>query len=144
MQAALLQLAQAFVRGMFTPDLDHLSGTALRRGAYLLDLFLRLYVTESSQAQRLRLQLEHARSKLAASLQAEQMSFYPDDSTGHDQIAHTWGLSNGIRPASIPGLLDLQRRAYIFRALLDFLLTKFRSQPYLMSDYTFRKECAYE
>jgi hypothetical protein len=25
MQAALLQLAQAFVRGMFTPDLDHLS-----------------------------------------------------------------------------------------------------------------------
>lgn len=119
MQAALLQLAQAFVRGMFTPDLDHLSGTALRRGAYLLDLFLRLYVTEPSQLQRLRLRLEQVRSKLAVSLPAEQTSFYPGDSPGHDQLAHRWGLSNGIRPASILGLLDFQRRAYISRKYSD-------------------------
>lgn len=111
-KTALLQLAQAFVRGMFTPDLDHLNGAALQRGAYLLDLFLRLYVTEPSQAQRLRLRLKHARSKLKASLPTIQTSFYPDDSPGRDQLAHRWGLSNGIRPASIPGLLDLQRRAY--------------------------------
>ena len=119
MQAALLQLAQAFVRGMFTPDLDHLNGTALRRGAYLLDLLLRLYVTEPSQVQRLRLRLQHARSKLTASLPAEHTSFYPDDSPGHDQLAHRWGLSNGIRPASIPGLLDFQRRAYISHKYSD-------------------------
>ncbi|GAK51193.1 hypothetical protein U14_02435 [Candidatus Moduliflexus flocculans] len=111
--AALRQLAKAFITGIFIPDFKALSGIALRRGAYLLDMFLRLYVRDLSQKQRLRTQLEQVKTELNVSPPTSLFPFYPNDTPGYDQLAHTWGLSNGIRPANVPGLLDLQRRTFI-------------------------------
>jgi hypothetical protein len=110
-QAELLQIAEALLQGTFVPELQKLPDQALRRGAYVLDLFTRLLPLEATRKHALRGLLDRLWQQLSAVPTTPSVAFYPDDAAGHDTLAHHWGLANGLRPAHVPGLLDLQRRA---------------------------------
>jgi hypothetical protein len=109
-EVVLLSLAKAIWQEEFTPNLSCLTGMALRRGSYLIDFFSRVHLVSAPRQQYLRHTLEAVSPQLPRLPPSEGLPFYPEDSPGYDEIAHAWGLSNGIRPARVPGLLDLQRR----------------------------------
>lgn len=107
----LLQLATAFLKHNFTPSCSCLTGIALQRGGYLLELFCTIYPIAISRKQELSSLLQALRQQLAnSSLVAAPVSFYPNDTAGYDEVAQDWGLTNGMRPAQVRGFLDLQRR----------------------------------
>jgi hypothetical protein len=108
----LLLIAFAFFRENFTPTLDKLKGIALRRGAYLIDFFNSFYPIEEDRRKQVKKQLDTLQQQLPPLPAVSRVPFYPDDTPapGYDEIADFWGLTNGMRPAKVPGLLDLQRR----------------------------------
>jgi hypothetical protein len=114
-QSKLLVLARAIWHNDFIPNLFRLKeDTARRRGAYLIDFFSRFPVLSDKQANKLRKQLgTNLRQQLPSVCPNSQVTFYPDDVPGYDEVAHLWGLANGLRPSKVPGLLNLQRRAYL-------------------------------
>jgi hypothetical protein len=91
---------------------DKLKGIALRRGAYLIDFFNSFYPVEENRRKQVKKQLDTLQQQLPPLPAVSKVPFYPDDipAPGYDEIADFWGLTNGMRPARVPGLLDLQRR----------------------------------
>jgi hypothetical protein len=107
----LVILANAVWHGNFIPSVSTLKKDIVRRrGAYLIDFFSRVDVVSDSQAFQLRKPLDALQKQLPEVQKRE--TFYPGDRPGYDDVAHLWGLANGLRPSSVPGLLNLQRRAY--------------------------------
>jgi hypothetical protein len=113
-QSKLLVLARAVWHNDFTPNLSLLiDPTTRRRGAYLIDFLSRFPVMSDTRANQLRKQLDAVQKQLPSVSPNSQITFYPGDIPGHDEVAHLWGLANGLRPSKVPGLLNLQRRAYL-------------------------------
>lgn len=104
----LLLIAEAFLKKNFTPALDKLQNVALRRGAYLVDFYTSFYPIDEARKKQFQKQLDTLRQQLTPP--NSRPPFYPGDMPGFDEVADFWGLSNGMRPAKVPGLLDLQRR----------------------------------
>lgn len=104
----IVLIARALLNKAFTPQFAGLHDLALRRAAYVIDFLSRLLVLDDSYRQHLRTALESIQRQLPPFVRPTP--FYPNDQPGRDQIAQYWGLSNGMRPAHISGLLDLQRR----------------------------------
>lgn len=110
-EAVLLRLAQVFKEQGMTPSLDGLTEEALQRGGYMLDLFSTLLPIEPELKVTLRTVLENCLRQYSTLFKT--FSFYPGDRQNRgDEVAKRWKLSSGMRPAQVPGLLDLQRRAH--------------------------------
>lgn len=105
----LFIIAKALLQKGFTPKLDKLQSASLRRGAYLVDFYSSFYPISDTRKKQIRKQLNSVRQQLPS--QTLRVPFYLDDKPGFDEVAEFWGLSNGIRPVQVSGLLDLQRRA---------------------------------
>jgi hypothetical protein len=111
----LLLIAFAFFREDFTPSLDELKGIALLCYAYLIDFFNSFYPISEELRSQIKKRLDTLQQQLPPAV--SRVPFYPDDTPapGNDEIADFWGLTNGMRPAKVPGLLDLQRRVNVMK-----------------------------
>jgi hypothetical protein len=74
----------------------------------LIDFYTSFYPIDEARKKQLRKQLDTLQQQLPSPI--SRLPFYSGDTLGFDEIADYWGLSNGMRPAKIPGLLDLQKR----------------------------------
>jgi len=109
-EAVLLRLAQIFKEQGKMPSLTGLTEAALQRGGYVLDLFSAMLPVEPTLKVALRTSLAKRWHQCSSTFQT--LSFYPEDKpTRGDEVAKRWQLASGMRPAQVPGLLDLQRRA---------------------------------
>lgn len=98
----------------FTPDFSRLDFVSKRKAAYLLDFLTSVPTLPQHRRAALRHLLQETATSLKGSRAGLGVSFYsgaPAPKVNRDALANKWQLAAGMQPASVKGLLDLQRRA---------------------------------